>query len=1100
MKICPSCGRENAEDARFCAACGTALEAAATREERKVVTCLFCDLVGFTARAEAMDPEDVRRLLQPYHEHVRGDLERFGGTVEKFIGDAVVAVFGAPVAHEDDPERAVRAALSIRDALAEDGELQVRIGVTTGEALIALDANPAAGEGIASGDVVNTAARLQTAAAPGSILVAEATYRATDTVIEYAATQAVEAKGKAFRVPVWEALRAQLPVGAERIGTVELVGRELELRTLQAAVGTALSQREPRLVTLVGVPGIGKSRLVRELHAIALAGDFGPVTWLRGRSLPYGEDVSFWALREMVKVAAGILDTDSTEVRDVKLARTIAALAIDDAETEWVTRHLAPLLGMVAASDGDDRRPERFAAWRRFLEELARVQPLLLVFEDLHWADDGLLDFVASLGEWLRDLPVFAIGTARPDLLERRVGWSSSARVTVLSLEPLSDDATAELIEQLLPVSDLAPGARSALLEQAGGNPLYAEQYVRMVAERGTDHQAVPQTVQALIVARLDGLPEADKRIAQDASVTGGVFWSGAVAATSGDDRWTVEEHLRELERKAFIRRAADSSVVGEAEWAFGHALVRDAAYAAIPRTRRAEKHLRVATWIESLGRHDGHAELLAYHYSSALDLASGAGLDAPEISSRAFVALRRAGDRAASLHSFTGAARFYRRALDLVSPADAARPRLLLSVGRALWIAEGGGEDELLAASEALLAADDREGAAEANALLADGYWGRGQRAKAAPHLERASALADELEPSPAKASILGFLARSSARASDHAASANLARATLALAESFALDELRVSALGTLGAAELELGEDAPGFEHLEESVETARSIGSPEAIRANTALAHQLRHHGDFTRSVTFFEEALRLSESYGSTPLRRFLLGMLPQQRFRQGRWEDALAAADAFLEEVQGVHYNTWHALQTRGLIRLSRGDEAGIEDAVASMEAARSSVDPSVLCSALGIYGRLLVLVGRTEEARDALHESLALFDSLEGRSGFDLPYIVITAFEVGEDSRRVLTPRRHRRWAEAATAYFAGEFGRAADVYREIGTLTDEAEARLRSGRALLEAGERSKGAAEIKGALVFYRSVRASHFVRQGEAALAAAGLEIPA
>jgi len=458
VKICPSCGRENAEDARFCAACGTALEAAATREERKVVTCLFCDLVGFTARAEAMDPEDVRRLLQPYHEHVRGDLERFGGTVEKFIGDAVVAVFGAPVAHEDGPERAVRAALSIRDALAEDGELQVRIGVTTGEALIALDANPAAGEGIASGDVVNTAARLQTAAAPGSILVAEATYRATDTVIEYAATQAVEAKGKAFRVPVWEALRARLPVGAERIGTVELVGRELELRTLQAAVGTALSQREPRLVTLVGVPGIGKSRLVRELHAIALAGDFGPVTWLRGRSLPYGEDVSFWALREMVKVAAGILDTDSTEVRDVKLARTIAELAIDDAETEWVTRHLAPLLGMVAASDGDDRRPERFAAWRRFLEELARVQPLLLVFEDLHWADDALLDFVASLGEWLRDLPVFAIGTARPDLLERRVGWSSSARVTVLSLEPLSDDATAELIEQLLQSRISRPG------------------------------------------------------------------------------------------------------------------------------------------------------------------------------------------------------------------------------------------------------------------------------------------------------------------------------------------------------------------------------------------------------------------------------------------------------------------------------------------------------------------------------------------------------------------------------------------------------------------------------------------------------------------
>ncbi len=434
------------------------------------------------------------------------------------------------------------------------------------------------------------------------------------------------------------------------------------------------------------------------------------------------------------------------------------------------------------------------------------------------------------------------------------------------------------------------------------------------------------------------------------------------------------------------------------------------------------------------------------------------------------------------------------------MAPADPARPRLLLSVGRALWVAEGGGEDELLAASETLLAAGDREGAAEAEALLVDGYWSRGQRGKATPHLERAFTLAGELEPSPAKASILGFLARSGSRASDHAGSVHTARAALALAESLGLDELRASALCILGAAELELGEDATGFAHLEESIEIARSIGSPEAIRANSAMAHHLRHYGFFARSMPFFEEALRLSEWYGTTPMRRLLLGMLPQQRFRQGRWEDALEVADAFLEEVRGEHYHTWHALQTRGLIRLSRGDEAGIEDSVASIEAARSSVDPSVLCSALGVYGRALVFVGRTEEARDALDESLELFDSLEGRSGFDLPYLVITAMEVGEDSGRVLTARRHRRWAEAATWYFAGEFARAADVYREIGTSTDEAEARLRSGRALLEAGERSQGAAEIKRALAFYRGVRATYFVRQGEAALADAGLEVPA
>ena len=268
MLICRSCGRENGDDARFCSGCATPLEVETPREERKVVTCLFCDLVGFTARAESMDPEDVRRLLQPYHARVRGELERFGGTVEKFIGDAVMAVFGAPIAHEDDPERAVRAALSIRDTLAEAGELEVRIGITTGEALIALDARPEAGEGMASGDVVNTAARLQAAAAPGSILVDDATYRATETAIEYAATDAVEAKGKSRRVPAWEAREAPLPVGAERLGATPLVGRKRELDALGDAVERALNERQPRLVTVVGVPGIGKSRLVRELRAL----------------------------------------------------------------------------------------------------------------------------------------------------------------------------------------------------------------------------------------------------------------------------------------------------------------------------------------------------------------------------------------------------------------------------------------------------------------------------------------------------------------------------------------------------------------------------------------------------------------------------------------------------------------------------------------------------------------------------------------------------------------------------------------------------------------------------------------------------------------
>jgi class 3 adenylate cyclase/tetratricopeptide (TPR) repeat protein len=1101
VKSCPSCGRENADDARFCAQCATPLTAEApAREERKVVTCLFCDLVGFTARAEAMDPEDVRRLLQPYHASVRAELERFGGTVEKFIGDAVMAVFGAPVAHEDDPERAVRAALSIRDQLVEEGELEVRIGITTGEALVVLGARPEAGEGMASGDVVNTAARLQAAAPTNGILVDETTYHSTESVIDYEASEAVEAKGKSLRVPAWSARAARLPVGAEQLGAASLVGREHELGVLGDAVERALNAREPRLVTLLGVPGIGKSRLVRELRALVDDGSFGNVSWLHGRSLAYGADVSYRALGEIVKGQTGILETDSTEIADAKLSAALGTLGLDGSAEDWLHRHLAPLLGIAESRDVDDRRAERFAAWRRFLEELARTGPLVLVFEDLHWADDGMLDFVASLGAWPTDLPVLVLATARTDLLERRPGWGAWERATVLPLEPLSDEATAKLIDQLLVISGLTTDARSTLREQAAGNPLFAEQYVRMTAERGAEH-AVPDTVQALIVARLDALPEPEKRVAQDASITGAIFWSGSVAAAGGDDRWTVEELLQALERKALVRRASLTSVADETEWAFGHALIHEAAYSAIPRSVRADKHQRVAGWIEALGRHEDHAELLAHHYTSALDLASAAGIDIPDLPARALAALRRAGERAASLYSFASAARFYRRALELVPTADPERGRLLLELGRSAWIAEGAAEQELRTASEALMAAGDREGVAEAEALLVEVYWVTGRREDAAKHVERASALADVLEPSPAKAELVCFLARTRNRASDYVTSLRLAREASALAESLGLEELGVSALALTGGAELELGQDEAGFAHLEASLEKARSIGAPlQAIRAASSLAHHLRHHGEFTRSVPYFEEALRLSERYGNTPQRRLMLGMLPQQRYRQGRWDEALDAADAYLDETPGGYYQTWQALQTRGLIRLSRGDEGGIADSESSIEAARASVDPAVLSSALAVYGRALVFVSRMDDARVALDESLELFEATEGRSGFDLPYVTITAFEVGEDERRVLTPRRDRTWAEAARCYLAGEFGRAADVYQEIGTVTDEAEARLRSGLALLGAGKQSEGAADVARALSFFRSVGATHFVRQGEAALADAGLEIPA
>ncbi len=538
--MCPSCARANADDARFCSGCGTALATPSpVREERKVVTCLFCDLVGFTARAERMDPEDVRRLLQPYHASVRSELERFGGTVEKFIGDAVMAVFGAPIAHEDDPERAVRAALAIRDQLTEEGELEVRIGITTGEALVALDARPDAGEGMASGDVVNTAARLEAAAPSNRILVDETTFRATERAIEYAQAAAIAAKGKARPIDVWEAVRPRARVGVERLSGTPLVGRAEELALLRDTLARVIREREPQLVTLVGVPGIGKSRLVFELFETIRAGELGPglVLWRHGRSLPYGEGVTFWALAEMVKAQAGILESDRPGQAAEKLHAAVAAVVPAGVESEWVERHLRPLVGLESEEQSaEDRHGEAFAAWRRFFEELAESRPLVLVFEDLHWADEQLLDFVDQLVDRARGVPLLALCTARPELLERRPAWGGgkvNAATTLLSA--LSDDETSELVLSLLE-HEIAPDVRERLLAHAGGNPLYAEEFSRALAERPT--AALPETVQGLIAARLDTLPPEEKAILQDASVLGRVFWLGALAR----ERWTLED------------------------------------------------------------------------------------------------------------------------------------------------------------------------------------------------------------------------------------------------------------------------------------------------------------------------------------------------------------------------------------------------------------------------------------------------------------------------------------------------------------------------------------------------------------------------------
>ena len=394
-----------------------------------MVSVLFCDLVGFTAASEA-DPEDVRARIRPYHARLRQEIERYGGTVEKFIGDAVMAVFGAPVAHEDDAERAVRAGLRIVEAIEELNEsdaslaLQVRLGINTGEAVVALGARPEQGEGIVTGDVVNTAARIESAAPVGGVAVGEQTFRATSQVFEYAPLQPVSVKGKAEPVPLWQAKAARSRFGTDitRQHTTPLVGRELEKPLLIGTYERSAQQRSVQLVTILGEPGVGKSRLVAELFAYL---DTKPdlTRWRQGRCLPYGEGITFWALGEIVKAEAGILESDSAELAAAKLD---AAVSSEEAERPWLLQRLAPLVGAESAMPAE--RQELFTAWRRFLEGLAAARPTVLVFEDLHWADEALLAFLEHLAEWVEGVPLLVLCTARPELFERRPGWGAGQR------------------------------------------------------------------------------------------------------------------------------------------------------------------------------------------------------------------------------------------------------------------------------------------------------------------------------------------------------------------------------------------------------------------------------------------------------------------------------------------------------------------------------------------------------------------------------------------------------------------------------------------------------------------------------------------------
>ena len=723
-RACASCGTANAPEARFCQSCGAALtgtaaaatasaagatqaaptpapeEPAGTRE-RKVATLLFADLVGFTSLGESRDPELVQAIVARAFERLSEEVERYEGLVEKFAGDAMLAVFGVPTVHEDDAERAVRAALEMQsamerlgDELRDEGrpELSLRIGVETGEVLVDQARAAEERDRIVTGDAVNTAARLQQAAPPGAVVVGPATYAATREVVEYEELDPITLKGKALPVAAWRAVSVKARKGGLRapLGIeAPLIGRGEELALLKDTVRRMVAEGRPHLVTVLGDPGVGKSRLTWELEKYL---DGLPETfhWRKGRCLAYGQ-VSYGALADIVKADAKVADDEAPEVAAARVRERLRDLAADrEADMERVASVFEVLLG--ARASAELPRDAISEAGREYLELLARRAPLIAVIEDIHWADEGLLDLIEYVGRWAEG-PMLLLCLARHELLERRPGWAGGMpNASTIVLEPLDREENEQLVAGLLEGSVPAE-LRERIVAMADGNPLFTEELVRMLMDRGVlrymegeggwrlaapvDEVEVPGSIQAVLAARLDALPAGEKRAAQDAAVVGRIFWDAVLAALLREDPGATREVLRRLRVKELVVPRQPSALAGATEFGFRHVLVRDVAYDSLPKRDRGAKHLAVARWAESeLGaRADELAELLASHYDSALRYAEEfGGLDSAalrELRERTYEHARRAGNRARALWQKQAAARWMRLAWDQARRLD---------------------------------------------------------------------------------------------------------------------------------------------------------------------------------------------------------------------------------------------------------------------------------------------------------------------------------------------------------------------------------------------------------------------------------------------
>jgi class 3 adenylate cyclase/tetratricopeptide (TPR) repeat protein len=994
--VCSSCGSANTPGVKFCGECGAALGedaaapavAAAPAAERKLVSVLFADLVGFTSLSESRDAEDTRELLSRYFDTCRRLIGLYGGTVEKFIGDAVMAVWGTPVATEDDSERAVRAALDLVAAVAALGDevgapdLRARAGVLTGEAAVTIGAE---GQGMVAGDLVNTAARIQAVADPGSVLVGEATKRATDETIVYLDAGSHELKGKVGLVPLWRALRVVSGArGALRSTGLEapFVGRDGELRRIKDLFHSCSDDRKPHLISITGIAGIGKSRLAWEFYKY-FDGLPQITYWHRGRCLSYGDGVTYWALADMVRMRARIVEDEDSSSALAKLAEVVEQHLPDDEERSFVEPRLRQLLGLEEGARFE--RDDLFAAWRLFFERLADVYPTVMVFEDMQWADASLLDFIDYLLEWSRTSPLFVVALARPELHERRPTWAAASRnFTSIYLEPLPELAMDELLAGLVP--GLPEPLRRQILERAEGIPLYAVETVRMLLDRGALVQEgavyrpagtvealeVPETLHALIAARLDGLTPEERRVVQDGAVLGKTFTRHALGAVSGLSEHELDPILLSLTRKELFGVQADPRSPEHGQYGFLQDLLRRVAYETLAKRDRKAKHLAAAAHLEQAWGDQEVSEVVASHYLDAYELDPRAP-DGNEIKARAREALTRAGERAASLGASEEAQRYFARSAEL-SDEPLERAELL---GRAGEMAGHAGNPEatrqLLEQAISIYEAEgETHAAARISWRFAHMLGFTTHRDEAIERMERAFDVISTDEPDEDLALLAAQLSRSYWFGGDLARAAERAELALEIAEAKRFPRALAIGLRAKSAVLESRRRPEESFALLNHSLEVGLEHDLAEDVSTCYFLLSDRCFRLDrYADALGYLDEGLRFDRKVGN---RRYEWATLAERCYpllMLGRWDEVLATRNEFTEEQLNSGGVILSLLQAGVEIHCHRGDldEARALLALFSrLEGSSDVQDRSMLLAATAALRRA---EGRFEEALQA---------------------------------------------------------------------------------------------------------------------------------